>query len=562
MVRGARVGYAPGAARWGGHRSSAVAAGSSWAVWVGRDEHSITAPGGNRTQLLVAVATSLVLVVVLTVTLPIARRPTLGTEVLLPGYAAAIFVLELVTSALLFALYKVQRSRALLYLASGYLFSALMVPGWALTFPGVFAALGDAFGDFGLQTTAAIAAVRRVGFPLFVLAYALAPTAPASGRPARGTILRSVLVVCGLAGLATGGILANPQALPAFMRDGQVVSDLWQIIPLVAMALYVFALGVLLVRRRAQLDIWVCLVLFSLIIELLLISYIGGARRLSVGWWAGRLYGLLAASIVLLVLLFETTAVYARLSRIIATERRARHNRLTAMEALSASIAHEINQPLASMVTNADAALRWLAKDQPRTDKANDALHRIVADGHRANKVVTGIRTMFMKGTQERTPLSLNALVADAVRAASGEARFEGIRIETEQDPQVPQVIGNAVQLHQVLCNLIENGIDAIKAEGGRQRELILRTGRTETGDVLVSVADTGTGIAPEVADRLFDPFVSSKPGGMGMGLMFCRSIIEAHGGRVWAAPNSPRGAIFHFSLPDAMFPPSIERDP
>ncbi|OYX13072.1 MAG: hypothetical protein B7Z15_08500 [Rhizobiales bacterium 32-66-8] len=542
------------AARRGGCGFPAAGAGNA-GVWVGRDGQSLTAPGATRAHLLAAVACSLLLVAVFTGTLPFARAPTQGTQVLLPAYAAAMFVLELITAALLFALYKVQRSRALLCLASGYLFSALMVPGWALTFPSVFAALGDPFDAFGLQTTAAIAAVRRIGFPLFVLCYALSPSPPTTSRPARGTVARSVFLVVALAGLATGGILANQQALPVFMRDGRIVSDLWQVVPLVAMGLYVASLAVLLVRRRTQLDIWVCLVLFSLIIELMLISYIGGARRLSVGWWAGRLYGLLAASIVLLVLLFETTAVYARLSRIIATERRARHNRLTAMEALSASIAHEINQPLASMVTNADAALRWLAKEEPRTDKANDALRRIVADGHRANKVVTGIRTMFMKGTQERAPVNLNALVANAVQVASGEARLEGIQIETVPDASLPEIIGNAVQLHQVLCNLIENAIDAIHAAGGRQRRLVIRTGRSDTGDVQVSVADTGTGIAPEVADRLFDPFVSSKPGGMGMGLMFCRSIIEAHGGRVWVSPNTPQGAIFHVSLPDAMFP-------
>ncbi len=326
---------------------------------------------------------------------------------------------------------------------------------------------------------------------------------------------------------------------------------------MVALTLYGVGLGVLLARRRSPLDIWVCLVLFSLVIELLLISYLGGGIRLSIGWWAGRLYGLVAASIVLLVLLFETTAVYARLSRIVSAERRARQNRLTAMEALSASIAHEINQPLASMITNADAGLRWLGKEEPRIDKVDAALRRIVDDGHRANKVVAGIRTMFMKGTQERVQLDLNELVADAARAPVSEARFEGISIEMAPETNLPPVVGNAVQLYQVLCNLIENGIDAIKTADDRWRRLLIRTARNEAGDVEVAVEDSGTGIANEVGERLFDPFVSTKPGGMGMGLMFCRSVIEAHGGSLWTTPNVPRGAIFHFSLPAAMFAPS-----
>ena len=500
-----------------------------------------------------AAGVSLALLGVLTATMPFAREATRNTEIILPAYAAATFTLEIVTSALLFALYNVQRSKSLLLLASGYLFSALMIPGWVLTFPGVFTALGD----FGLQTTAAIAAVRRLVFPLFVLGYALAPVVAPTRRDAGRTVARTVLLVCAAAALALWLIFSNSALLPTFMRDDLHVSLLWHYIPLIALALYATDIGVLLVRRRSRLDIWVCLVLFSLIIELLLISYIGGGIRLSIGWWAGRLYGLVAASIVLLVLVFETTAVYARLSRIVSAERRARQNRLTAMEALSASIAHEINQPLASMITNADAGLRWLGKEEPRIDKVDAALRRIVDDGHRANKVVAGIRTMFMKGTQERVQLDPNELVADAVRTASSEARFEGISIEMALEANLPPVVGNAVQLHQVLCNLIENGLDAIKAADNRQRQLFLRTARNAMGDVEVAVEDSGTGIAEEVRERLFDPFVSTKPGGMGMGLMFCRSVIEAHGGRIWTTPNVPHGSIFHFSLPTAMFPPS-----
>ncbi|MFT0858619.1 ATP-binding protein [Ancylobacter sp. G4_0304] len=490
------------------------------------------------------------LVAALLLTMPFAREATGRTEALLPAYAAATCVLEIMTAALLFALYDVQRTRALLILAAGYLFSALIVPAWALSFPGVFSSLGI---DFGLQTTAALAAVRRLGFPLFVLGFAFASGTSAAGRFTGVTVFKTVLVVGAAAALAIGLILSHQDRLPVFMRDSRQINDIWLWVPITGMALYVAGIAVLLVRRRSPLDIWVSLVLFSLIIELMLISFLGGAVRLSVGWWAGRLYGLAAASIVLAVLLFETTGVYARLSATMAAERRARQNRLTAMEALSASIAHEINQPLASMITNADAALRWLARSEPRLDRVEDALRRIVADGHRSNKVVAGIRTMFMKGAQERTELDLNALVREAVAAAGAEARFEGIPIAMELTEDLPPIIGNGVQLHQVLCNLIENGIDAIKAAHDRQRLLVIRTNFGAHGELHAMVSDSGTGIAPGMAERIFDPFVSTKPGGMGMGLMFCRSVIEAHGGRIWAAPNSPRGAVFHFSLPAAI---------
>jgi signal transduction histidine kinase len=519
-------------------------------------------PPGNvpvtRGRSVLAVLLSLCLVGLFAASMPFARTPTAHTDLLLPAYAAAIFLLETITAALLFSLYSVQRSRALLFLASGYLFSALLTPAWVLSFPGVFSAFGI---DLGLQSTAAIAATRRLGFPLFVLVYALAPRRGPARESARLGIGGALLATSAGAGLIVALILANRDGLPPFMLDAREVTMLWSFVPPLAIGLYCVSIALLLIRHRSPLDIWICLVLFSLIIELLLISYLGGATRLSVGWWAGRLYGLVAASIVLLVLLSESTLVYARLARTIAAERRTRQNRLTAMEALSASIAHEINQPLASMITNADAALRWLGKAEPRLDKAKDALGRIVADGHRASAIVTGIRTMFTTGSQERTELDLAALVTGAVRAAQTEAIHEFIDVDTDVDTSLPCVIGNAVQLHHVLRNLLENAIDAVRGAGRWPRRIVVRARRQTSGDVHVSVEDTGSGISDAVAERLFDPFISTKPGGMGMGLMFCRAVIEAHGGRIWTDANHPHGAIFHFSLPAAILPAGEERE-
>lgn len=513
-------------------------------------DQPLSASKPTATQIRIAAFVLALLLVALVATAPFARMPTRGTEVLLPAYAASIFVLEGITAALLLALFNVQRSRALLILASGYLFSAIMIPPWALAFPGVFAAFGV---DGGLQTTAAIAAVRRLGFPLFVLGYGLTRRGDFVRMPAARAIGGSIAGVLALAGLATWLIFAREHALPAFMKDERNVSELWGYVPAAALILYAAGIAILLHRRRAALDIWVALVLFSLVIEILLISYLSGAVRLSVGWWAGRLYGLGSASIVLLVLLYETTAIYARLARSVAAERRGRQNRLTAMEALSASIAHEINQPLASMITNADAGLRWLAREAPRIDKADEALRRIVDDGHRANKIVTGIRTMFMKGAQERMPVDLNAVIRQTVAAMRNEAGMAGIAITTDLDPDLPTVIGNAVQLRQVVSNLIENAIDAINAAGNRQRSVHIRTHCRAYCEMEVTVEDTGTGLPREIEERIFDSFFSTKPGGMGMGLMFCRSIIEAHGGQLWTSPNVPCGAVFHFSLPGAM---------
>jgi signal transduction histidine kinase len=497
----------------------------------------------------IAAAVAAALLGALVITIPFAHLTTTGTEIILPAYAAAVFVLEIITSALLFTLYNVQRSPALLILASGYLFTALMVPGWVLTFPGVFASLGM---EASLQATATIAALRRLAFALFVMTYALAPVGGATGRPAGGIILRTIICIFGVVAAIMWLIAQQQLSLPIFMQDAHNVTVLWLFVPAVAMAAYVLSIAILLWRRRTALDMWVCVVLFSLIIELSLLSYISGGVRLSIGWWGGRIYGLTAAGTVLLVLLADTTTVYARLARSVVAEQRARQNRLTAMEALSASIAHEINQPMASIITNADAGLRWLGRAEPRIDKVHASLQAIVSDGHRASKIVSGIRTMFMKGAQERVPVNLTGVIRDVAVAAAAEAELAGVSVEVQFDPRPPIVIGNPVQLRQVVWNLVENGIDAMKTVGDRQRKLRIQTRRIADDEVEVLVQDTGAGLEPGTEEQIFEPFFSSKPGGMGMGLMFCRAVIEAHGGRLWTSSNTPCGAIFHFSLPEA----------
>lgn len=510
--------------------------------------------GAARQPVALAMAIAAAFAVALALTAPFAGLPTRGTEILLPAYAAAALVLESLTAALLLACFNVQRAPALLALASGYLFSALLLPAWALTFPGVFAGLGI---DAGLQATALIAAVRRLGFPLFVLGYALAPAGPLTPEATGGWIAASVLAVAAAAALATGGVLAGTGHLPDLMADARTVRIGWHIVPATALVLYGLAFAILATRRRTALDVWMCLVLFSLAIELALISWLGGAVRLGVGWWAGRLYGLTSASIVLLVLVSETTAVYARLAQSLAAEARTRQNHLTTMEALSASIAHEINQPLASIVTSADAGLRWLARAEPRLDQVEAALHRIGADGHRASKVVTSVRAMFLKEAQERAPLDLNDLVRTTVATRADEARHARIHIELELAPDLPPVIGNAVQLRQVICNLVENALEALAGAGDRPRRLTVSTRSLPFGEVEVAVADTGPGLDPAIVPRIFEPFFSTKPGGMGMGLMFCRAIVEAHGGRIRTEPAQPRGTVFLFSLPGAILEPA-----
>lgn len=519
-----------------------------------QDDHPllVTTSPPSRRQRRLAVCMLVVVAGALLVTAPVARVSLANTEIFLPAYAAAIFLNELITAVLLLALFSVQRSRAVLVLSIGYLFSGLMVVPWALTFPGVFASLG--LPDPGLQSTASIAALRRLGFPLFVLAYALLknsdPSVRNSHAPVRGTILRSVAGVVAIACGFTWLIVTGDDALPRFMSDTRNVSELWQYVPATAVFLYLTGLTVLWRRQRSMLDFWLVIVLCTLLIELIHLSYLSAGIRLSVGWWAGRLYGLISASLVLLVLLSQTTTLYARLARSVSAERRAREDRLVTMEALSALIAHEVNQPVASMVTNADAGLRWLGRKSPELEETRAALKRIVNDGHRAGNVIEGIKTMFKKGAQERVPLNLNQLISDVLRRSQGEVQLGRVSVEAGLDEQLPLTTGNPIQLQQVVVNLIANAIQAMNSVTDRPRVLRVRSERHAPGSVVVSVGDTGIGLDPEHKDQIFEPFFTTNRDGMGMGLMFCRSIVEAHGGRLWATDNVPHGAIFQFILP------------
>jgi PAS domain S-box-containing protein len=227
----------------------------------------------------------------------------------------------------------------------------------------------------------------------------------------------------------------------------------------------------------------------------------------------------------------------------------ARVNRVTTMGELTASLAHEVNQPIAAAVTNANTCVRWLAADTPNLEEARAAAMRIVKDGTRAAEIISRIRLLFKKGTAERELVDINEVIREMLVLLRNEATRYSISVRTELAADLPQVMGDRVQLDQVMMNLIVNGIDAMKDADGA-RELTIKSQKAENDRILVSVGDTGVGLPVQQADQIFKAFFTTKSQGTGMGLSISRSIIESHGGRLWAADNSPRGASFCFSLP------------
>jgi C4-dicarboxylate-specific signal transduction histidine kinase len=223
-------------------------------------------------------------------------------------------------------------------------------------------------------------------------------------------------------------------------------------------------------------------------------------------------------------------------------------NRVTTMGELTASLAHEVNQPIAAAVTDANTCLRWLTRDQPDVEEAREAASRVVKDATRAAEIISRVRLTFTKSTPQRELVDVNEVIKEMIVLLRNEASRYSISVRTELS-DIPQIMGDRVQLQQVMMNLMLNAIDAMKKVEGT-RELVIKSQRQKDEQLVLAVSDTGVGLPPQQADQIFNAFFTTKSHGTGMGLRISRSIVESHGGRLWAAENSPRGASFYLTLP------------
>ena len=225
-------------------------------------------------------------------------------------------------------------------------------------------------------------------------------------------------------------------------------------------------------------------------------------------------------------------------------------SRVTTMGELVASIAHEVNQPLGAIVTNGHACVRLLSRDTPDLDKSREVIGRMIKDGMRASEVIKRIRDLLHKAPSEKTPLNINETVQEVIELVNSDLRRSKVELLTELAGDLPHVVGDRIQLQQVILNLILNAKDAMSEVHTHPRELLITTRKNESSGVVVAVQDSGKGLDPKDAEKIFDPFFTTKAEGMGLGLSISRRIIEDHGGRMWATPNEPQGAVFQFTLP------------
>jgi signal transduction histidine kinase len=503
-------------------------------------------PSAAQKRLAVALVAGILAIYFIAVG-PLSGVPPYPIAAFIPSYTTAMFVTEALTAILLFAQFSILRRRAILVIASGYLFTAMILIPWMLTFPGVFAST-SLIG--GLQSTVWLYVFWHAGFPVFVIGYALLKdTNPdrqfwqaSSGVQVAASVALTTAAVLVVTFICTMGEALLPQVMLDSVRFGPRRPVAAAPVVLLSTA----ALITLWLRRRSMLDLWLMVVLSLFLIDQL--NYYFNSARFTMGWYAVRVSGVVAGSLVLICLLHEISSLYATLLAAVLARRGEREARLMTGDTIAAAIAHEVKQPLTAMVTNADAGFRFLDRSAPNLDRAKEAFKRVVADGHRAGAMVDGIRANFRNDERTKTSFDVNELIRNALALERGNLQKNRIQVHAEPNRQLPHVLGNQVQLQQVLLNLITNAIEAMAARDG-PRVLCVKSEARESNDVMLSVSDTGAGVSAQDTDRIFNTLFTTKPEGMGMGLSICRAIIEAHDGRLWFAPNSPHGAVFHFTL-------------
>ena len=517
-----------------------------------------TVPAGNADRGRAGAAIAVFVTVFLAVA-PFAQTPLPQIWAFIPSYQSALFLSDLITAVLLFAQFTMLRDASLLALAVGYLFTAMMAVAHALTFPGLLAPEG--WLGAGPQTTAWMYMAWHAGFPIAVLMYVVSRVTrkqvTGSRRDPRIAVAvgaaAALVTVC----IVTAAMTIGKDLLPAIMQDHHYTGAMLVTVSSVCLLSIVALLAVWWRRPHSVLDVWLMVVMVAWLCDIGLSAGVN-AGRFDLGFYAGRIFGLLAASFVLLALLLETGGLYARVAREFEAETAAQESRLRDLQdelihiarlnelgQMVSALTHELNQPLTA-ANNYIAAAQALATIDPA--KSAEVLNRAGEQLSRAGQVIDRLRQQVKKSDVEHRPEDLASTITEAMELALAGGQGRGVVVNTSLDPSLPPVLIDRVQIQQVLLNLVRNAVEAMSASP--RRELLIATAPLAAGLVEVTVADTGPGLAPAVREKLFEPFLTTKATGLGVGLSICRTIIESHGGRIWATDNPGGGTVFHFVVP------------
>jgi signal transduction histidine kinase len=463
-----------------------------------------------------------------------------------PATDSAIIITNFLTAVLLFSHSRIIGSRGLLLLASGYLFSALLVLLHLFTFPGAFAPSG--LLGAGVSTAAWFFIFWHLGSPVSVIGYAY--LIDERRALARSAIYWSVMFVIALACLLTWIVILHEDALPALFVN-QIGFTAWaNRVTSIDFAISVVALVVLWLRQKSVLDQWLIVSVSASVAQLAMTTFVI-TSRFSLGFYTQRIFIVAASTIVLSALLAEAMVLYARFANAIVRLRHEQDTKIMSAQAITAAVAHEIRQPLTRITAGGGAAQRFLEMVPPQYDKAKAALVGVVNAGHSTSKVIDGFRSLFNKPDEEQALVDMNELIPEVLKLLDGQLDHR-VSIRVDLTPNLPAVAGNRNQLQQVVSNLITNSMEAMGTTGLERRLLLIRS-EIQGDKVAVAVEDSGPGIDEDQLDDIFTAFVTTKRHGMGLGLAISRMIIEYHGGKLTASSDGKDGgASFQFVLPIA----------
>ncbi len=483
-------------------------------------------------------------------TLPFGAVQLERSDGFVPAVEAIIFLSDLITAILLFSQGRMIASRPLFLLASGYLFSALIVIPHALTFPGAFSENG--LLGAGLQSTAWLYILWHFVFPASVIGYVVVRKYEDANRRvepwSRSVSVRSAAVVIALVFALTWIVTVHRNFLPTLFVDRTGFTPLANYITAVDWGTSLLALVLLWNQRRSVLDLWLMVAVVALVAELTVVSFVI-VSRFSFGFYSGRLFSVIVSAIVLVMLLEETMRFYVRLAQAHGALQLERQRKMANLDAVLGTIAHEVRQPLTSITLNAGAARRFLDQAEPDLDEVRGILDRVIECSFRVNEVFGNIRSLFRQAGTDLGHVEANAIVLGVLHGLRGEMNDLGIAPRVELETGLPAVPGHNGQLQEVVFNLAQNAIDALKTVPPSRRHLHVRTEKRNR-DVVIAVQDSGPGIAADQIDRIFDAFVTTKKSGMGLGLAICRMIVERHEGQLSASSQLGQGARFEIRLP------------
>jgi signal transduction histidine kinase len=468
-----------------------------------------------------------------------------------PVILAVIFVADLITAVLLFNQSSVIASRALLVLANGYLFSALIVIPHALTFPGAFAPKG--LLGAGVSSSGWLNVFWHFGFLVAVAGYACLKGGerrndahiPSGLSAFYWSAAIQISLVCAL----TWAVTAGERFMPRLFLDDLSYAPLIYYATGMLVLMSVLVLLLMWTRRTSVLDLWLMVAICMVISEMALVAA-GMTVRFYLGWYVSRTLAVAVSTVVLIALLSESMRLHAALSRANLMLERERKNRLMNVKAATSSIVHEVRQPLAVITASAAAARKWLEKVPPDVGEVKPLLENIERAGLRAGEVLANVPRLFEDADHEQQPVDVNNLALETLKILHGELHNHAVKTNIELASELPPVMGHRVQLGEVILNLVRNAIDAMDSNNVDRRTLEVRTKPNGAKAIIMEVEDSGPGIEAERLGGIFEAFVTTKPHGMGLGLAICSRIIERHGGRLTASSDGKNGALFQIVLP------------